>query len=415
MYVYHNIETDTVLTNNEIYARETLINQLKARFATYGYREISTSVFEKYNLYATMNGTVNHREMVKTIDNTGQVLVLRPDITIPLTKELANQSTTLEEDLRYFYVLDVYRQITETHEYQQHTQAGVEYFGNPSPEADGEIIALAVHILRDVNVGTFTIELGHAGFFKQLMKEIELDEEDFKELKTIIRGKNIPDLEQLLQRLDLTEDMRQIIGSLPLLYGTLPDVLKQTKTLPLTAALQQKLADIEAIYQVLEAYDVTEHIVIDLSLINHMDYYSDIIFQGYIERIGKPILMGGRYDTLSKHFNANFPAIGFAYDIDLLLAGSSLRETITVPAVDFMIHYEKQVEKRAIQLAQRLRTKQFDVLTYVKDNRSKGDEKAHATITMTEEIITYSQAEETKTFTTDDELIKAVLQMKEEK
>src|SRR5699024_1564847 len=117
-----------------------LIKQLKSRFSTYGYREISTSVFEKYNLYATMNGTVNHREMIKTIDNTGQVLVLRPDITIPLTKELANNSTILQEDLRYFYVLDVYRQITDTHEYRQHTQAGVEYFGNPSAEADAEII-----------------------------------------------------------------------------------------------------------------------------------------------------------------------------------------------------------------------------------------------------------------------------------
>src|SRR5699024_7163987 len=109
MYVYHNIETDSVLNNNHIIARETLVKHLKSRLATHGYREISTSVFEKYNLYATMNGTVNHREMVKTIDNTGQVLVLRPDITIPLTKELASNRTTLDEDLRYFYVLDVYR------------------------------------------------------------------------------------------------------------------------------------------------------------------------------------------------------------------------------------------------------------------------------------------------------------------
>src|SRR5690625_1649482 len=117
MYVYHNIETDFALNNNHIYARETLIDQLKLRFATYGYREISTSVFEKYNLYATMNGTVNHREMVKTIDNTGQVLVLRPDITIPLTKELATTTPNLTKDLRYYYVLDVYRQAPETHEY----------------------------------------------------------------------------------------------------------------------------------------------------------------------------------------------------------------------------------------------------------------------------------------------------------
>src|SRR5690625_3196358 len=103
MYIYHNIENDTVLNTEQMYARQRIIEQLKVRFSTYGYREISTAIFEKYNLYATMSGTVNHREMIKTIDNTGQVLVLRPDVTIPLTKELAASKQTIMEDLRYFY------------------------------------------------------------------------------------------------------------------------------------------------------------------------------------------------------------------------------------------------------------------------------------------------------------------------
>src|SRR5690625_3717436 len=164
MYLYHNIENDSALNIEQLYLRQKMISRLKARFLTYGYREITTPVFEKYNLYAAMNGTVNHHEMIKTIDNTGQVLVLRPDITIPLTKEIAANEASLTEDLRYFYVLDVYRQMNETKEYRQHTQAGVEYFGNPSVEADGEIIALAIHVLQDLQVGNFTIELGHAGF-----------------------------------------------------------------------------------------------------------------------------------------------------------------------------------------------------------------------------------------------------------
>src|SRR5699024_9327706 len=199
-----------------------------------------------------------------TIDNTGQVLVLRPDITIPLTKELASNFTTLDEDLRYFYALDVYRQITETHEYQQHTQAGVEYFGNPSAETDGEIIALAAHILHDLNVGTFTIELGHAGFFQEIIDSIELNEEDFRELKRLIQGKNVPEMEQLLNRLNLTDDMQEIIASLPFLYGKLANVLEKTTALPLNEPLKRKLADIQAIYDVLEAYGVAEHIVVDL-------------------------------------------------------------------------------------------------------------------------------------------------------
>src|SRR5690625_7405605 len=88
--------------------------------------------------------------MIKTIDNNGQVLVLRPDVTIPLTKQIASINTHLNEDLRYFYVTDVFRQTTEQAEDGKSTQAGVEYFGNSSSEADAEIIALAIHSFDDL-------------------------------------------------------------------------------------------------------------------------------------------------------------------------------------------------------------------------------------------------------------------------
>src|SRR5690625_7757703 len=62
----------------------------------------------------------------------------------------------------------------------------------------------------------------------------------------------------------------------------------------------------------LKAYGVDDHIVIDLGLINHMDYYSDMIFQGFTENVSRPVLMGGRYDQLADHFLARFSASGFA-------------------------------------------------------------------------------------------------------
>src|SRR5699024_3521959 len=170
MYFYHNIENDFVINVEQIYARQKIIQHIKKRFGTFGYQEITTSAFEEYDLYAKMNGTVNHQEMIKTIDNTGKVLVLRPDITIPITQQIALNNGQIQKDLRYFYVSNVFRQASETKEYRESTQAGVEYFGNPSPDADAEIIALAIELLKDFNAANFKIELGHAGFFKQIVQ-----------------------------------------------------------------------------------------------------------------------------------------------------------------------------------------------------------------------------------------------------
>src|SRR5699024_6840075 len=156
------------------YERQFVIAKLKESFQSYGYDEITTSVFGHYDLYAQMNGTVNHQEMIKTIDNTGQVLVLRPDVTIPLTERLARQTKRVMTDVRYFYVLDVYRQAIADGADRESTQAGVEYLGNKRPQADAEIIALAIDTLNGFGIEQMTIELGHAGFFKQLVAELQL-------------------------------------------------------------------------------------------------------------------------------------------------------------------------------------------------------------------------------------------------
>lgn len=364
MYLYHNTENDLVINVEQIHFRQQLINKFKQRFSTYGYHEIYTPTFEAYDLYANMNGTVNQHEMIKTIDNTGEVLVLRPDITIPITKLISNSNQELREDLRYFYIQNVFRQTQEAKDYRENTQAGVEYFGNTTPEADAEIIALAIHLMKDMELEHFKIELGHAAFFQQLVNDMNLSKDDFLSLQQSIQAKNITDIEEILTNITVSDDLKEIITSLPFLYGDPEHVMERAKLLPLTQALRDTLQNIRQIYDVLYSYGVAQHIVLDLSLINHMDYYSDMIFQGYIEKIGKPILMGGRYNTLANQFDATIPAIGFAFDIDLLLDALNQSAIVEKNPLDVVLLYDKKSESAALTLANQLRLEEFHVVTY---------------------------------------------------
>ncbi len=364
MYLYHNTENDLVINVEQIHFRQQLINKFKQRFSTYGYHEIYTPTFEAYDLYANMNGTVNQHEMIKTIDNTGEVLVLRPDITIPITKLISNSNQELREDLRYFYIQNVFRQTQEAKDYRENTQAGVEYFGNTTPEADAEIIALAIHLMNDMELEHFKIELGHAAFFQQLVNDMNLSKDDFLSLQQSIQAKNITDIEEILTNITVSDDLKEIITSLPFLYGDPEHVMERAKLLPLTQALRDTLQNIRQIYDVLYSYGVAQHIVLDLSLINHMDYYSDMIFQGYIEKIGKPILMGGRYNTLANQFDATIPAIGFAFDIDLLLDALNQSAIVEKNPLDVVLLYDKKSESAALTLANQLRLEEFHVVTY---------------------------------------------------
>lgn len=405
MYLHHNIENDLVINVEQIHYRGEIIDKLKKRFLTYGYSEIFTSTFENYDLYAGMNGTVNHQEMIKTIDNTGQVLVLRPDITIPITHQIAMNNKHIQKDLRYFYVLDVFRQVAEVSESRESTQAGVEYFGNPSPEADAEIIALAIQLFQDVQTANFKIELGHAGFFKQLTSEMDLNPQDLKELKQYIQAKNITEIEQFLKRLSIDDRLREIVTSLPFLYGNPLEVIKKTKQLRLSDTLTKTLNNIAETFQVLRAYGVAKHVVIDLSLINHMDYYSDLIFQGFVENVGKPVLMGGRYDSLANQFGATIPAIGFACDIDSLLAGVQSEKLPEMHPVEIALIYEKEVENEALTLANKLRNTHVNVLTYTNSVRKNRIPETMFSIMMNKEEFLFINKDERTAFSTFEDVL----------
>lgn len=50
----------------------------------------------------------------------------------------------------------------------------------------------------------------------------------------------------------------------------------------------------------------------ELSLLNDLEYYNGIVFQGYIKGLPRAILSGGRYDKLLQRFGKSQPALGFA-------------------------------------------------------------------------------------------------------
>lgn len=383
--VLNNIQT---LHLDDYQKKEQLLAKIKERFATYGYRQIQTSTFEQYDLYQSITGTINKEEMIKVIDPTGKVLVLRPDVTIPITRMAAAGNQMTRQDERLFYISNVFRNASGEQEKREHTQAGIENFGPGTIGLDAEVIALAIHTLHDLGFENFKLEIGHAGFFKELIGEINISEQDTKQLQDIIQAKNVSGIEAFLEKLPIDTNSKRALKQIPLLYGKPEAVIKRAETVVLNNRMRQELQNLISLFEVLKLYNAERFISFDLGLINHMNYYSGIIFQGFVENFGKPVLMGGRYNQLAEKFNKAMPAIGFACDVDSIvevMQQQSLLPDIASP-IDLFVYYTNSKQQEALATAQELRMQGFRVL--VDDTDSP-----HETISKAIRVIRYQKDE----------------------
>jgi ATP phosphoribosyltransferase regulatory subunit len=347
--------------------KEKMIDTLKKLYRSYGYSQVQTPIFEYYDLFLEINGTINRENMVKLVDRDGKILVLRPDATIPIARMVATFRDREDAYYKLSYVTNIFRMNEEKHSLsnREMTQAGIEFFGNDSMEADIEVISLAIKSLQKLGIQDFKIDIGQANYFRELINEATLSKEQQAEIRRKIERKNVSELKEILSTLNLDENYKRAILSMPLLYGEPSEVIRKAEQLALNDKMREELQYVECVYERLVDFGFGNYLSIDLGLINDLNYYTGIIFQGFMKNYGKPIVQGGRYDQLTKHFGAPLPATGFGLYLDEVL--TFLREDLIEGRqenkTDVMVLYSDETRIKALTLADDLRTENLIVET----------------------------------------------------
>ena len=105
--------------------------------------------------------------------------------------------------------------------------------------------------------------------------------------------------------------------------------------------MKMAIARVKEIYEAIDKLGYGSHISIDLGMIQHLDYYTGVIFKGYIHEIGEEIVSGGRYDELIGNFGEMLPAVGLAVQVNQIVkALQEQQEPYERKRIDIMIHYE---------------------------------------------------------------------------
>jgi ATP phosphoribosyltransferase regulatory subunit len=276
-----------------------------------GYGEVATPAIEYDEVLSRADGRTAGTAY-RFFDESGDLLALRSDMTVPIARLVASRYTDAEPPLRLCYLANAYRAVRpQRGQMREFAQAGVELIGAPAPEGTAEVVEVLEAALDAAGLERAVIGLGDADLYRQLLAELGIEGDAREAVLGRLAAHDLVGLEVELSELEgVGEEQVATCVALSQLRGG-REALEQARSIG-GAAVERATARLGETYEALEARGVAGRVQIDLGLLRDLGYYSGAILEVYDPALGHVLGGGGRYDELLKRFGVDLPAAGFA-------------------------------------------------------------------------------------------------------
>lgn len=293
---------------------EMAVMGLSGLYKKYGFKQFKMSKFEEYDLYAKNKDFLLSSNVITFTDTNGKLMALKPDVTLSIVK---NSSDSLADLEKVYYSENVYRVDKGTHQFKEIMQVGLECLGDIDIYAVSEVIMLAKKSLDAISPRNI-LDISHMGFITGLLSDTGLSDECKKELINCISEKNSLSISKLCDEYKLDMKTTNALVTLTEIYGPFEKTIDKIKQVSFNAQTEAAVLELENIYSFLKLCGCDDRVNLDFSIVNDLNYYNGVIFQGFIDGVPSSVLTGGRYDNLMHKFGKSSGAIGFAVYLDLL-------------------------------------------------------------------------------------------------
>ncbi len=333
-------------------------DRLQQVFHRWGYHRIITSTLERMD--TLMAGEAIQRQMVIQLQQNGEddELGLRPELTASIARTVVTRMAGVTYPQRLYYNANVFRRTWESrhNRQQEFYQAGVELLGTGGLLANAEVLMLVADCLAALGLQGWHLILGEAGITRSLLSAFPAN------LQNQVRSA-IAHLDRItIDTLPLSDKLRDRARIIMDLRGPSADVLQKVSSLDLDEEQREAVNNLKSLVELLES-EKNFPLILDLSLIQTIDYYTGIVFEvvNDTESQARVLGRGGRYDQLLGLYHPqgeNIPGIGFGLSIEdlyqVLLSTQQLPQS--TPASDWLIAPETaSANAFAFAYAQKLR------------------------------------------------------------
>jgi ATP phosphoribosyltransferase regulatory subunit len=286
-----------------------LTDRLRRKFEEAGYGEVYTPVLE-YEEVLRRGDYAAAGAAYRLFDESGEVLALRSDTTIPIARVVATRYREAAPPFRLCYFAHAYRAVDRgVGEPREFLQGGVELIGVPGPEGEAEVVALTVAALDEAGLRRHRVGVGDGSLYRSLLFSLEVPEDRHLPLLECLSRRDLVGLDLGISALGLGKRERELLVRLPELRGG-PEVLDRADG-PAVEAVE----GLRGLHDLLARRGMAERVIFDLGLVRELGYYTGAVFEVYDPAVGFALGGGGRYDELLGRFGRDLPACGIGLDV----------------------------------------------------------------------------------------------------
>jgi histidyl-tRNA synthetase len=281
-------------------ARNYLFETWRGVARRYGFVEYETPLLEDTALYMKKAGGELNSQLFRFEDQGGRDVTLRPEVTASLARLVAQHQRDFPKPLKWFEIGQCFRyEKPQKGRGREFFQFNVDILGEAGPQADAELIALAIDTMLAFGFqpGDFVVRVSDRQAWI-----------DFAERRGVPEA-STPDFLQIIDKLE-REKPEVTAQKLAALGLTTEEVTA------FIANPENASAAFDVIRAELGARGLGDYLSLDLSIVRGLAYYTGVVFEVFdAKKSMRAVAGGGRYDTLVgviSDGNVEMPATGFA-------------------------------------------------------------------------------------------------------
>lgn len=327
--------------NKELY----LLSKWRSVSKLFGFEEYDAPTIENVELFTKKSGEGIKNQLFWFKDKGERDICLRAELTPQLARFIINYGKGIKKPIKWFSIPRCFRyERPQKGRWREFIQYNADIIGEESVLSTVEILNLAIKVMesfglnsRDVSVkvnsrvliDALSRRLGvgdAAAFYLLLDKRYKIGEKEF-----------MKSLKLLVKEFELAKQLFKLKDKI------------------LIVELEKLGFNVSRIKRIFELVD-NNYLELDLSIVRGLDYYTDIVFEGY-DRAGefRSLFGGGEYNNLISDFGgAKTPAVGFAMSDSVMLFLDKKKLFPKYANESVFVATVGGVEKEALKLREKL-------------------------------------------------------------